>query len=90
MAELHWDPHADAAMTQLETDLRLQHLLASVNQALDRLENDPGDAQVRRRRYSSGVWGVPVSGDGEDWLLVWEPQSASKSDVIVQYLGPDI
>lgn len=55
---------------------------------LDILEDDPGDRRVRRRRYQViDAWGVPVHGNGEDWLILWDLQG---SQVVVRYLGTDL
>lgn len=88
MAELLLEEATDAALTSLEADSGRHELLARVNEVLDILEDDPGDRRVRRRRYQIiDTWGVPVHGDGEDWLVLWDLQG---SQVVIRYLGPDL
>ena len=48
----------------------------------------PVASSVRRRRYQRvGVWGVPVHGSGEDWLVLWSEQDHGP---LVHYIGPDL
>ena len=88
MAELLFEEAADAALTSMEADPGRGELLARVNEVLDLLEDDPGDRRVRQRRYQIvDAWGVPVHGNGEDWLILWDLQD---SQVVIRYLGPDL
>jgi hypothetical protein len=88
VAELFFEEHADSTLTALEADPSRARLLERVNEVLDLLEDDPGDERVRRRRYLIvDAWGVPVSGDGEEWLIRWDLHADS---VVVRYLGPDL
>ena len=68
-----WGAHADVAMTRLETDLMHPALLGAVRNVLALLEDDPGRVELRRHRFQNGLWAVAVSGDGQDWVLLWEP-----------------
>ena len=89
MAELLFEEHADAALSALESDPARARLLERINEVLDLLEADPGDRRVRRRRYHTvKCWGVPVSGDGEGWLLLWDFQA--EGVIAIRYLGPDL
>lgn len=83
-----WGPAADDAMTRQESDPHRQQLLAATRRALARLEEDPGQAGVRRQRFSNGLWAVPVSGNGEDWAILWEPNPDDAEEVLITYLGP--
>jgi hypothetical protein len=88
VAELLFEEEADAALAALEADAGRSELLARVNEILDILEDDPGDRRARRRRYQIiDAWGVPVHGNGEDWLILWDLQD---SQVVIRYLGMDL
>ena len=87
VAELYLDADADAALTALETGGR-PGLLGAVNKVLDQLELDPGDRAVRQRRFEIGVWCAQVSGDGEAWVILWEPHPVEPDGVVIHYLGP--
>ena len=75
MAELRFGPQADDFLTELEgvPGEPSAKLLAKLNTALDRLENDPGDVYCRRRRFENiGVWGITVVQKEDEWLILWE------------------
>ncbi|MGH9223186.1 MAG: hypothetical protein ACRD2W_05250 [Acidimicrobiales bacterium] len=89
MAELWFDVEAEAALGRLESDPGRSHLLAAVNHVLDQLESDPGDDSVRRHRFRDPpLWGVLMTGDAENWALLWQPHPDRPEQVVVQYLGP--
>lgn len=76
---------ADAQLTTLKADPSLQQLYDRVNDALDAVEDNPSDPLVRRLRYQSPpIWGIPVYGSVEDWLILW---SESESGSLVHYIG---
>lgn len=88
MAELLFDPDADRALTALERDTRRAQLAAAVEAVLAALDEDPGQAWLRRHRFDIGLWCVVVAGDGEEWAILWEPAGEGADDVIVHYVGP--
>ncbi|MGH9115201.1 MAG: hypothetical protein ACRDWW_05160 [Acidimicrobiales bacterium] len=89
MAELLFEEHADAVLTAMEADPTRAELLDRVNEVLDLLETDPGNRRVRRRRYQLiAAWGVPVRGNDEDWLILWDFHEADV--VAIRYLGADL
>lgn len=51
--------------------------------------DDPSSERVRRYQYREPLlWGVKVSGSGEDWLIMWyEDQPGT---ITVHYLGPQL
>lgn len=54
---------------------------------LDVLDEDPGDARVRRHRMRPpGLWAIFVSGSGHDWALLWDEDD--DGDPYVHYAGP--
>lgn len=74
MAELLFSEQADDALTRLEADPSRALLTGRLHPALDLLEADPGSAACRRRRYALiDLWGMTVTADGEDLLILWEP-----------------
>ena len=74
MAQLLFSEQADEMLTALESDATRREPVGRLHQELDQLEADPGASACRRRRYSNiGVWGIPVHSQGEEWLILWEP-----------------
>jgi hypothetical protein len=86
MAEVRLAPQALQAYAELEKAGAAQ-LLDAIDDALDILEADPGDARARRRSFSGGVWGIPVRDRSDDWLIIWEQDEAGI--IRVRYLGAD-
>lgn len=88
MGELLFSAEADRQLTTLQADPARSQLYERTNDVLDAIEDDPGSRDVRLRRYfSPPVWGVPVHGSGEDWLVIWsEPDRGP----LVHYLGEDL
>lgn len=47
------------------------------------LEADLGSAACRRRRFALiDLWGMAVAANGEDWLILWEPDHQSDAVVV--------
>lgn len=87
MASLAFSPEADDQLNRLEADPARSRLAARINQALDHLEADPGDARNRRRRVNTlGVWGIAVVVDDDEWLILWEPLDGD--EVLVHHITP--
>lgn len=90
MAELLFSAEADRQLRVLAADQTRERLYDRINDALDAIEDDPRDPQVRRRRYQSPpVWGVVVRAEGmnEDWLILW---SETDRGPLVHYIGEDL
>ncbi|MDP1806075.1 MAG: hypothetical protein Q8K72_12970 [Acidimicrobiales bacterium] len=89
MTELWLDPDAGETLRAIEADAVRSVLAHRLNDVLDRLESNPGDASLRRHRfYRPALWCVLVEAQGEDWAVLWEPHPTQADDVIVRYLGP--
>jgi hypothetical protein len=88
MVDLYFDSQADATLTALERNDSMRVLAELLDEALDLLAREPDGARVRRRRFQIGLWGIPVSGSGEDWIILWEPHPHKDEAVIVHYIGP--
>jgi len=85
VAELLFFPDADRQLSALEADSARRQLYDQVNDMLDVLEIDPGDASVWRLRYQTPpIWGTPVYGSGGEWIILW---SESESGTLVHYVG---
>ena len=85
---LLFSPEAERLLAALRTDHSCGVLYERVNEMLDLIESDPTDRRVRRRRYRQPpVWGVPVSGSGHDWLILWGETANGNA---VFYLGTDV
>lgn len=64
-------------------------LLEAVDDALDRLEADPGSRDCRRRSFGEGRWGITVRDRSDDLLIIWERDQDREDLVHVRYLGED-
>jgi len=85
---LLFSPEAERQLAALRADHRRGALYGRVNEMLDLIESDPTDRRVRRRRYRQPpVRGVPVSGSGHDWLILWGETADGNA---VLYLGTDV
>ena len=88
MGSLLFGVDADRQLAVLQVDAARIQLYDRINDVLDAIEDDFGGVEVRRRRYSSPpVWGVPVHGSGEDWLVLWSETDAGP---MVHYVGKDL
>ncbi len=82
--------HVDAenALNQLQNDATQKHLYNKINDALDLIEDHPTTSKARQRRYhQTKLWGIPVYGNKQDWLIIWEP---ADNNQIIHYIGPEI
>jgi hypothetical protein len=86
MPEVRLSPQAIQGYGQLEKAGAAQ-LLDAIDDALDIIEADPGDARGRRRSFTGGVWGIPVRDRTDDWLILWEQDE--EGVVRVLFLGQD-
>lgn len=75
-------------MDRLESDPARAELLGATRRALGTLEENPGQAEVRRHRFSNGLWAVLLFGDDEEWVLLWDPNPSDPEEVVIRYLGP--
>ncbi|WP_283135619.1 hypothetical protein [Rhizohabitans arisaemae] len=89
MADIEFDPQPRDAYALLEKTSAGTQLLDAIDDALDLLENDSGDARVRRRSFRDGLWGIPVRDRAEDWLIIWEQDPGQVDTVVIRYLGVD-
>jgi hypothetical protein len=87
VADLKLAPEALAALEKLyETD---PEAADAVDEWLDALEADPGQARVRRRHLRPpGLWYIPFRRTAmEDWMILWELDG---DVVVIRYLGPNV
>lgn len=80
-------PEARAQLEGLKRDPARSQLAARVVGLLKLLRDNPSDVRVRRRRYQKNLWGIPVEGSGEDWLILWRGDASA---VEVIYIGPEL
>ncbi len=85
---LRFEPAAAAAYENVTDD----DLLDKLDMVFDGLEKDPGQAWLRRHRWSDPpLWGVTVRGRGEDLLVLWAAETYDNEGVVVvRYLGPAV
>lgn len=88
MAELYMDIEADETLTRLDADPSRPLLAQRVNDVLDKLTDNPGQASVRKSRFTNGLWAVTVVAQDDEWIILWEPHPDDPDGVLVQYLGP--
>jgi hypothetical protein len=87
-AELQATEEPAAALDALRADSKRPKLLAAVERALARLEDDPGQEANRKIRFSIPfMWGVKARGE-EDWIILWETDPEDSLVVIIKYIGP--
>jgi hypothetical protein len=83
-ADEAWD-----AIQALLDDPGRQDLADRLDAMLDILEADPGDARVRRHRMQfPRLWWFAVTGDGETWTVLWEPDDDGQP--YIHYAGPGL
>lgn len=71
----------------MEADESQRRCAGRLNAALDLLESDPGDVRNRRRRFNTiGLWGIAVTCDDEEWLILWEPHD--DDTVMIHHIVP--
>lgn len=89
MAILKFSPEADDLLTNLESGDRTLSCAGHLNTALDRLEQDPGAAPNRRRRFQSlDLWGIPVMCRDEEWLILWSYSQSETGTLVVHHIVP--
>jgi hypothetical protein len=83
--------YADEAWNSIQAlfDSETRSALADrVDEILDLLDAGGTDARARRHRtLSLNRWTVPVRGSGEDWLIIWHPDSQTAEPYVI-YAGP--
>jgi len=89
MTEVKLSPQAFEVYSHLEKAPGTAQLLDAIDDALDILEADPGDARARRRSFAGGLWGITIRDRSDDWLIIWEHDQDDAGIVRVRYLGAD-
>jgi hypothetical protein len=64
-------------------------LLDAIDDALDRLEDDPGSKLCRERSFGDVRWGITVRSRTDDLLIIWERDRDREDLIHVRYLGDD-
>jgi hypothetical protein len=67
-------------------------VLDRLETVFDELEKDPGQAKLRRHRWSDPpLWGITVRGKHEDLLVLWAAETyENETVVVIRYLGPAV
>lgn len=90
MPELYFTDDADSQLAVLEGDHARKALLAVIVERLAWLERDAGDIRVRKDRFLSGQWVIPVHTAHDTWVILWEPFDAETLVVYIgEYIGED-
>lgn len=94
-ADLYFEAAADAALSAIVSDPTQSKLADQLANVLAILEADPGDRRVRRRQYraeivGTALWGIPLRGEGEDWLILWGEHPGEPGAVVIHYIGMDL
>lgn len=81
------EPLAELQRLYAASDRATSRLADRVDVWLDKLEGDPGTADVRKHRLRPpGLWAILIAvDDGADWALLWDLDGG---DVVIRYLGP--
>jgi hypothetical protein len=85
---LKFEPAAATAYENI-TDAEI---LDKLDVVFDGLEKNPGQAWLRRHRWSDPpLWGVTVRGRAEDVLVLWAIETYyGEQAVVVHYVGPGV
>jgi hypothetical protein len=85
---LKFEPAAAAAYENIADEATLDKL----DTVFDELEKDPGQARLRRHRWSDPpLWGITVPARGQDLLILWATGTVEdETVVIVHYVGPAV
>jgi hypothetical protein len=87
---LRFSVDAEFVYERLDADPSRVALLDLIDEALDLLEENPGDPRVRQCRFSKiDGWGIKIRDRYEEWLIFWEPHLAADDEVVVSYIRPD-
>jgi hypothetical protein len=80
----------EAAAADAYENIADDEVLDRLDTVFDELEKDPGQAWLRRHRWSDPpLWGVTVRGRGEDLLVLWAAETyGDETVIVVRYLGP--
>lgn len=87
MPRIEFDPQPLRAYERIEKSGAVR-LLDLIDDVLDALEANPGEALARRRSFGDGLWGIPVRDRSEDWLVIWELEPGADT-IVVRYPGID-
>jgi hypothetical protein len=85
---LRFEPAAADAYDNITDD----EMADKLDVVFDELEKDPGQAWLRRHRWSDPpLWGVSVTGRHEDIVVLWAAETYDGETVIVvRYVGPGV
>jgi hypothetical protein len=66
-----------------------EELLDGLDAVFDELEKNPGQASLRRHRWSDPpVWGVAIRSRREELLVLWSMETFDgEQTVVVRYIG---
>jgi hypothetical protein len=92
MARLVWNPEALLGYGEVRRVGGALH--DRVDEALDRLEDDPGQAALRsqafRDRSGRPLWAIAIRTYTEDVLLLWQQHPTEADGVLIAYLGANV
>jgi hypothetical protein len=73
---------------RLREDARRRRMLDRVDEILDALEEDPGQAWLRAHRFQNPpLWCVTFDASGEAWAILWSLDQEDEGRVLVDYIG---
>lgn len=88
MATVRLSPEALNTWQRLRDDVDRQPLFDAIDQVLDQIEIDPGQRDLRRRRFRDPpLWCVVVEGQDDVWVVLWDEDPERPGDVLVDYIG---
>lgn len=72
----------------LRKDPRRRKVLDRVDEILDALEENPGQAWLRAHRFQDPpLWCVTFDAAGEAWAILWSLGEDDEDRVLVDYIG---
>ena len=89
MAEVFLSPEiALPQYERLREDPRRRKVLDRIDEILDALEEDPGQAWLRAHRFQDPpLWCVTFDASGEAWAILWSMDDNDDDRVLVDYIG---
>jgi hypothetical protein len=86
---LRFDPDPAEVYRRLRKDDARSELFRQVRDVCAQLDNDHGQAQLRRHRFAAPpLRYVTVRDRSETWVILWEEWPSDPADAVVRFLGP--
>jgi hypothetical protein len=86
---LRFDPEPAEVYRALRKSAAQSDLFDRVRQVCSELNDDHGQAHLRRHRFTQPpLWYITVADRTETWVILWEQSPGDPADAIIRYIGP--